>query len=142
MRSLDILDLLQYIFGFQKDNANNQWEHIILLISNAQDRLRIPEEVEPKMDEEAIRTVFEKSLDNYTKWCNYLGMPVRNNMEVLQKIKKLILVSLYYLIWGEAGNVRFLPECICYIFHHVRILLWTKFSLETNSCFLNKLAIH
>lgn len=117
-RSMDILDLLQYIFGFQNDNVSNQREHIVLLLSNAQARLRIPDEVEPKMDEEAIRTVFGKSLDNYMKWCSYLGMPVWNNLEALQK-EKLILVCLYYLIWGEAGNVRFLPECICYIFHHM-----------------------
>lgn len=123
MRSLDILDLLQYIFGFQKDNVSNQREQIVLLLSNAQARLRIPEEVEPKMDEEAIRMVFAKSLDNYMKWCSYLGMPVWNNIETLQKEKKLILVSLYYLIWGEAGNVRFLPECICYIFRHMSIEL-------------------
>lgn len=118
MRSLDILDLLQYIFGFQNDNVSNQREHIVLLLSNAQARLRIPDEVDPKMDEEAIRTVFDKSLDNYMKWCSYLGMPLWNNLEALQK-EKLILVSLYYLIWGEAGNVRFLPECKCYIFHHM-----------------------
>ncbi|KAH9316295.1 hypothetical protein KI387_024922, partial [Taxus chinensis] len=121
MRGLDILDLLCFVFGFQKDNVCNQREHIILLLSNAQaPRLRIPEESEPKVDEAAIQEVFGKSLDNYIKWCNYLGIhPVWNNLEALQKEKKLLLVSLYYLIWGEAANVRFLPECICYIFHHM-----------------------
>lgn len=33
--------------------------------------------------------------------------------------RKIILVALYFLIWGEAANIRFLPECICYIFHNV-----------------------
>lgn len=32
---------------------------------------------------------------------------------------QLIYISLYLLIWGEASNVRFMPECICYIFHNV-----------------------
>jgi len=45
----------------------------------------------------------------------------------------VILVSLYFLIWGEAANVRFLPECICYIFHHVS-LLWC--SLTFGLCFI------
>lgn len=35
---------------------------------------------------------------------------------------QLIYISLYLLIWGEASNVRFMPECICYIFHHVSFL--------------------
>lgn len=28
-------------------------------------------------------------------------------------------MGLYLLIWGEAANVRFMPECLCYIFHNV-----------------------
>eukprot|EP01018_Ginkgo_biloba_P028898 Gb_01752 [translate_table: standard] len=120
LRNLDILDLLHYVFGFQKDNVSNQREHIVLLLANAQARLGILEEAEPKVDEAAIQVVFVKCLDNYTKWCNYLCIhPVWNNLEALRKEKMLILVSLYFLIWGEAANVRFLPECICYIFHHM-----------------------
>ncbi|KAL7238848.1 hypothetical protein ACSBR2_004863 [Camellia fascicularis] len=30
----DILDWLQVMFGFQKDNVANQWEHLILLLEN------------------------------------------------------------------------------------------------------------
>lgn len=63
MRGLDILDLLCYVFGFQKDNVSNQREHIILLLANAQVRLGIPDEAEPKLDEAAIHNVFKKSLD-------------------------------------------------------------------------------
>jgi callose synthase len=32
---------------------------------------------------------------------------------------KLLYIGLYLLIWGEAANLRFMPECLCYIFHHV-----------------------
>lgn len=41
------------------------------------------------------------------------------SLEAVNKEKKLLFVSLYFLIWGEAANIRFLPECLCYIFHHV-----------------------
>lgn len=41
------------------------------------------------------------------------------SLEAVTKEKKLLFVSLYFLIWGESGNIRFLPECLCYIFHHV-----------------------
>jgi hypothetical protein len=33
--------------------------------------------------------------------------------------RNLLLISLYFLIWGEAANIRFMPECLCYIFHNV-----------------------
>lgn len=33
--------------------------------------------------------------------------------------RELLYVSLWLLIWGESANLRFMPECICYIFHHM-----------------------
>ncbi|XP_068639698.1 callose synthase 9 isoform X2 [Aristolochia californica] len=119
-RDPDMLDFLQYTFGFQKDNVGNQREHIVLLLTNEQSRLGIPDQVTPKLDEAAVQKVFVKSLGNYIKWCNYLVIPpVWSNLEAVGKEKKLLWVSLFYLIWGEAANIRFLPECLCYMFHHM-----------------------
>ncbi|KAM4115429.1 hypothetical protein ACJW30_04G149600 [Castanea mollissima] len=119
-RDADLFDLLEYVFGFQKDNVRNQRENVVLTIANAQTRLGIPVEADPKIDEKAINEVFLKVLDNYIKWCNYLRIRlVWNSLEAISRERKLFLVSLYFLIWGEAANVRFLPECICYIFHHM-----------------------
>uniref|UniRef100_A0A0A0LX29 1,3-beta-glucan synthase component FKS1-like domain-containing protein n=1 Tax=Cucumis sativus TaxID=3659 RepID=A0A0A0LX29_CUCSA len=119
-RSPDVFDFLHFIFGFQKDNVSNQREHVVHLLSNEQSRLRIPEETEPKLDEAAVEGVFKKSLENYVKWCEYLCIqPVWSSLSAVSKEKKLQFISLYFLIWGEAANVRFLPECLCYIFHHV-----------------------
>ncbi|PPS05444.1 hypothetical protein GOBAR_AA15234 [Gossypium barbadense] len=73
-----------------------------------------------KLDEAAVQKVFLKSLDNYIKWCNYLCIqPVWSSLDAVSKEKKVLFVSLYFLIWGEAANIRFLPECLCYIFHHM-----------------------
>ncbi|XP_012472973.1 callose synthase 9 [Gossypium raimondii] len=119
-RSPDLMDFLHYVFGFQKDNVSNQREHVVLLLANEQSRHGIPEEPEPKLDEAAVQKVFLKSLDNYIKWCNYLCIqPVWSNLDAVNKEKKVLFVSLYFLIWGEAANIRFLPECLCYIFHHM-----------------------
>ncbi|KAL3347221.1 hypothetical protein AABB24_021083 [Solanum stoloniferum] len=119
-RSIDLFDFLHYSFGFQQGNVSNQREHIVHLLANEQTRLRIPEEPEPILDEAAVQKVFSKSLDNYIKWCTYLGIPpVWSNLDVVSKEKKLLFISLYFLIWGEAANIRFIPECLCYIFHHM-----------------------
>ena len=32
-------------------------------------------------------------------------------------------MSLFLLIWGESANLRFVPECICYIFHNMAMEL-------------------
>uniref|UniRef100_A0A803KQG1 1,3-beta-glucan synthase component FKS1-like domain-containing protein n=1 Tax=Chenopodium quinoa TaxID=63459 RepID=A0A803KQG1_CHEQI len=117
-RDVDMFDLLEYAFGFQRDNIRNQRENVILLIANAQSHLGLPDERDPKIDEKAIYEVYLKVLDNYFKWCKYLRIRIAwNSSDAITRERKLILVSLYFLIWGEAANVRFLPECICYIFH-------------------------
>ncbi|XP_061343058.1 callose synthase 9 [Gastrolobium bilobum] len=119
-RNPNMFDFLQYTFGFQKDNVANQREHIVHLLANEQSRLGIPDETEPKLDEATVQKIFVKSLENYINWCNYLCIqPVWSSLEAVSKEKKLLYVSLYFLIWGEASNVRFLPECLCYIFHHM-----------------------
>ncbi|KAE9456116.1 hypothetical protein C3L33_11996, partial [Rhododendron williamsianum] len=63
-------------------------------------------------------------LKNYTLWCSFLGQ--KSNLRLTNdptnpnpNRRELLYVSLYLLIWGESANLRFLPECICYIFHHM-----------------------
>uniref|UniRef100_J3MAM8 1,3-beta-glucan synthase component FKS1-like domain-containing protein n=1 Tax=Oryza brachyantha TaxID=4533 RepID=J3MAM8_ORYBR len=119
-RQKDIFDLLQFVFGFQEDNVRNQRENVVLALANAQSRLGLLDMREPKIDERAVTEVFGKVLDNYIKWCRYLGKRVAwTSLEAVNKNRKIILVALYFLIWGEAANIRFLPECLCYIFHNM-----------------------
>ncbi|KAK6123689.1 hypothetical protein DH2020_042571 [Rehmannia glutinosa] len=83
-RDLDMFDLLEYVFGFQKDNIRNQREHVVLTLANAQSRLGIPVEADPVSD--------------------------TFSLEAINRDRKLFLVSLYLCIWGEAANIRFLPN--------------------------------
>ncbi|CAD6212301.1 unnamed protein product [Miscanthus lutarioriparius] len=119
---LDAPSSVANIIGFfpEEDNIRNQRENVVLMLANAQSRLSLLIGSEPKIDEMAVTEVFCKVLDNYIKWCRYLGKRVAwTSLEAVNKNRKIILVALYFLIWGEAANVRFLPECICYIFHNM-----------------------
>ncbi|KAF4614803.1 hypothetical protein D9613_003048 [Agrocybe pediades] len=50
-----------------------------------------------------------KSLDTaLNRWRNAM-----NNMSQYDRLRQ---IALYLLCWGEAGNVRFVPECLCFIF--------------------------
>ncbi|KAG4911348.1 hypothetical protein JHK87_057464 [Glycine soja] len=85
-RNANMFDFLQCTFGFQKDNVANQHEHIVHLLANEQSRLRIPEGAEPKLDEVAVQEIFLKSLQNYIKWCDYLGIqPVWSSLEAMAR---------------------------------------------------------
>ena len=51
----------------------------------------------------------EKSLDNaLNRWRQAM-----NNMSQYDRLRQ---IALYLLCWGEAGNIRFMPECLCFIF--------------------------
>ncbi|CAJ1929335.1 unnamed protein product [Sphenostylis stenocarpa] len=41
----------------------------------------------------------------------------QSRLEAHLRVRELVYVALYLLVWGEAGNLRFTPECICYIYH-------------------------
>lgn len=55
------------------------------------------------------KTSASKSLDSaLNRWRNAM-----NNMSQYDRLRQ---IALYLLCWGEAGNVRFVPECLCFIF--------------------------
>ncbi|GLT37045.1 hypothetical protein SLA2020_113830 [Shorea laevis] len=123
----DILDWLQILFGFQRDNVANQREHLILLLANVHIRhVPNPDQL-PKLDERALNEVMKKLFKNYKKWCKYLGRKSSLWLPTIQQEvqqRKLLYMALYLLIWGEAANLRFMPECLCYIYHHMAFELY------------------
>ncbi|KAK5793272.1 callose synthase 5-like [Gossypium arboreum] len=119
---LDLLDWLRAMFGFQRDNVRNMREHLILLLANNHIRLHPKPEPLNKLDERAVDAVMSKLFKNYKTWCKFLGrkhslrLP-QGSQEIQQR--KILYMGLYLLIWGEAANVRYMPECLCYIFHNM-----------------------
>ncbi|KAI4345088.1 hypothetical protein L6164_012252 [Bauhinia variegata] len=119
---LDLLDWLRAMFGFQRDNVRNQREHLILLLANAHTRLQPKPEPLNKLDDRAVDAVMKELFKNYKTWCKFLGrkhsLRLPQGQQEIQQ-RKLLYMGLYLLIWGEASNVRFMPECLCYIFHNM-----------------------
>ncbi|KAL1188358.1 Callose synthase 12 [Cardamine amara subsp. amara] len=117
----DLLDWLALFFGFQKDNVRNQREHMVLHLANAQMRLSPPPDNIDSLDSAVVRRFRRKLLANYASWCSYLGK--KSNIWISDRNpdsrRELLYVGLYLLIWGEAANLRFMPECLCYIFHNM-----------------------
>lgn len=123
----DILDWLRIMFGFQKDNVANQREHLILLLANVHIRQFPRPDQPPKLDDKALTDVMKKLFKNYKKWCKYLGRKSSLWLPTIQQEvqqRKLLYMGLYLLIWGEAANLRFMPECLCYIYHHMAFELY------------------
>ncbi|XP_012703765.1 putative callose synthase 8 isoform X3 [Setaria italica] len=78
-------------------------------------------------DDRAVDELLAKTFENYLTWCKFLGR--KSNIwlpSVKQEIQqhKLLYIALYLLIWGEASNLRLMPECLCFIFHHMSYELY------------------
>ncbi|XP_073280004.1 callose synthase 7-like isoform X2 [Primulina huaijiensis] len=115
----DILEWLAVIFGFQKGNVANQREHLILLLANMDVRKKNPHGYE-QLDDETIKELMNKIFKNYRSWCKYLHFdPILESPRDRRQQARLLYIGLYLLIWGEASNIRFMPECICFIFHRM-----------------------
>lgn len=117
----DLLDWLSLAFGFQKSNVENQRENMVLLLANISTRTS-GQEGHPLVD--TVNDLWDKIFGNYGSWCHYLHVSSRimikyDDTELKKQQLMLLHIGLYLLIWGEASNVRFMPECLCYIFHHM-----------------------
>ncbi|GAA0169377.1 hypothetical protein LIER_23880 [Lithospermum erythrorhizon] len=119
---VDLFDWLQFVFGFQKGNVSNQREHLLLLLANTHVRQVNKQSLALKIWDGAVDELMKKFFKNYTDWCKFLGRKSNIRLPYLKQEAqqyKLLYVGLYLLIWGEAANIRFMPECLCYIFHHM-----------------------
>eukprot|EP00158_Paraphelidium_tribonemae_P002509 Partr_v1_DN25428_c0_g2_i1_m53787 putative synthase len=105
-------DRLQHKFGFQEDSMKNQLENFQSILKSAARRQDDP----PCRD--ALLYVYGKIFSNYNIWVQHVmgqeGLTAEDYTVALDDI------SLYLMIWGEAGNLRFMPELLCFIFHLAR----------------------
>uniref|UniRef100_A0A0D9VP13 1,3-beta-glucan synthase n=1 Tax=Leersia perrieri TaxID=77586 RepID=A0A0D9VP13_9ORYZ len=109
-------------YEHKTDNVSNQREHLILLLANVHIRRNPKTDPQSKLDDNALNEVMKKLFKNYKKWCKYLDRKSSLWLPTIQQEvqqRKLLYMGLYLLIWGEAANLRFMPECICYIYHHM-----------------------
>lgn len=72
----------------------------------------------------------DSMLESEAKWYN--------TMTNLGADECVTQVALYLLIWGEANNVRFMPECLCFIFKCCNDYYFSesKFSVKPSKSFL------
>jgi callose synthase len=99
--------------GFQVDNSRNQSEHLIMLLFNETSSL-------DKMVSSPALRIHKRMFENYRKWCDRMAVqplllkdvhPVKSHDMIIEDM------LLFLLIWGEAANIRHMPECLCFLFH-------------------------
>lgn len=133
----DIFVDLQKRFGFQADNVRNQFENLMVMIDSRISRMN---------ENMAVMSLHADYIGgdnaNYKKWylvtfalpeynadtnpefyklqkedqLKVLDKAWRKSMKALSHFERIQQVALWLLIWGEAGNLRFMPELLCFVF--------------------------
>jgi callose synthase len=110
-------------FGFQDASVRNQAEHVLILLSNNRRYMSshiLPTSVQPPSP---IHALHAKVFSNYMKWCRSMGIlpnfsksssAVSAPPAVASRVVDLVL---FFCVWGEACNIRHMPECLWFIYH-------------------------
>ena len=125
------------IFGFQDDNVSNMFDHFMTQLDSRASRMTCSKAL-LSLHMDYIGGTFS----NYKKWYfssqqKFDSDPSWNPKMKVKKKKKIqeedgefrwqmkyfnhserdyiLHIALYLLIWGEANNVRFIPECLCFL---------------------------
>ncbi|KAG7551365.1 1-3-beta-glucan synthase subunit FKS1-like domain-1 [Arabidopsis thaliana x Arabidopsis arenosa] len=116
MMNVIIYIYIIYAFHIQGDNVRNQRENLVMLLADYHTRLTASKPLDKlQLNERAVDAVMKKLFKNYKDWCKFLG--IDHNLRFTGR--KILYIGLYLLIWGEAANIRFMPECLNYIFHNM-----------------------
>ncbi|KAI5955704.1 hypothetical protein KGF54_001206 [Candida jiufengensis] len=132
---LTIFTKLSTKFGFQDDNVRNIFDLFMTQLDSRSSRMSCSEALK------SLHLNYIGGLNsNFRKWyfAAQLVYDVEENWtpKSKTKVKKLKYslddwnskfkdfkdedyvqqIALYLLIWGEANNIRFMPECLCFIF--------------------------
>lgn len=115
-------DLGNY-FGFQDSSVRNQAEHLLILLSNNRRYMNsyvLPSALQPPSP---IHSLHAKVFANYVKWCRAMGVSP-NFAKVSSAVSappavasRVVDLVLFFCVWGEACNVRHMPECLWYLYH-------------------------
>ncbi|KAL7564229.1 hypothetical protein ACA910_012257 [Epithemia clementina (nom. ined.)] len=110
-------------FGFQDSSVRNQAEHLLILLSNNRRYMSshiLPPSVQPPSP---IHALHAKVFSNYVKWCRAMGVPpnfskMNTSMNAPPAVaSRVVDLVLFFCIWGEASNIRHMPECLWFLYH-------------------------
>ncbi|KAE8910704.1 Callose synthase 1 [Phytophthora fragariae] len=118
----DIFESMKATFGFQEANVTNQKEHVLLMLTNfklqeeepnqnGDEHHQLDHQQELDMANKGIKRFHERIFANYVKWCKYVSTKPAFTSD------PLVDIVVFFLIWGEAGNFRQTPECLCFLLH-------------------------
>mmetsp|Transcript_61921 Transcript_61921/g.164550 ORF Transcript_61921/g.164550 Transcript_61921/m.164550 type:complete len:2073 (-) Transcript_61921:147-6365(-) len=108
-------------FDFQEQSCLNQFEHLISLWRSncslvADDQLQGDGDVyNGDLLLDGLDSMHAELLEGFQRWRKKFHC----DAEPADEVERIREITAYLLVWGEAGNLRFMAEIICFLTHAV-----------------------
>jgi hypothetical protein len=101
--------------GFQVDNVRNQQENVTMLLANIWSTGR------GDIDS-AIEELYNRTFSSYGKWMKMMpsekqAWEAQLNLGVNKMLERIML---WWCMWGECANLRFMPELLSWAFYRLQ----------------------
>lgn len=143
-RSPQACELIELQYGFQHDNVRNQRENVLMLLGSILSGRPVPDspqfspdtwtrrtagdlddhqdhdEYSAEQVEDGVVLMHQLQLKSYKNWATKMvGLPKEQALSPSpdSMSKYIHEIVLWWCVWGEAGNMRFMPEFISWIFY-------------------------
>ncbi|KAI0244064.1 1,3-beta-D-glucan synthase [Massospora cicadina] len=136
---LEVFQDLKLKFGFQNDSMRNQYDALMTMLDSRASRMTPTMALltlhadyiggknanyrkwffAAEFNRDGATPAFKGGVGNYAEeqlMADSLEEWWRTRMSKLSQHERVRHIALYLLIWGEALNVRYLPEALCFIF--------------------------
>ena len=97
-----------------RSSCQNAVEHVSNLLAAVLQRLdAVPAEERLRL---AVYQLHERTFQTFNVWLGQMGLSKTSETD-MDATGKLHQLMLWYMIWGEAANLRHMPECLCLILY-------------------------
>lgn len=126
---LAIQDAYENRWRWSSGSWSDQTEPVRMDVNGNKALQRAAAEAEPELLKDALADLHRDLLEGLHRWrarlaaCPELQVPSRRERQRRGLLahadsesgKQLVEISVYLLVWGEAGNIRFMPEVVCFL---------------------------
>lgn len=146
------------LYGFQFDNTRNTYDYLLRLLDSRASRMG-PEQALQSLHADYIGGINS----NFRKWYFAAQLDIddsvgfenvksnrvakgKNSMSIVEAEQQwcanmvkltptdcVVQLALYLLCWGEANIIRFMPECLCFIFKCCNDYYYSRSNIDENN---------
>lgn len=122
-------DRAQELYGLQPSSVQNQRENVLMLLANLRCAYEHKNGSDKGADDATVAALHASTLASFKKWARIHRLPSGDTQLFFRnedaaaagpgRQLQLFEIVLWWCIWGEASNMRFMPEFLSWVFYRL-----------------------